>query len=133
LTVNQAVLLRVGQRLQKVLCASNDLGIFQAVNACLSAQVLSGIFRPADQTNGRECQPVSLQRPGILAKTETPPKAQHPQPLRLKNYWRRQIWRELDQPTTEGARNASCNLSGIKDRWGVARNRAAPFFIFSYD
>jgi hypothetical protein len=46
-----------------------------------------------------------------------PPKAQHPQPLRLKNYWRRQIWRELDQPTTEGARNASCNLSGTKDRW----------------
>gem|GEM_PF-4273008 len=58
-----------------------------------------------------------------------PPKAQHPQPLRLKNYWRRQIWRELDQPATEGASNASCNLSGTKDRWGAARIRAAPFFI----
>jgi len=56
-----------------------------------------------------------------------PPKAQHPQPLRLKNHWRRQIWRALDNPTTEGARNVSCNLSGIKDRWGAARFVLRPF------
>ena len=30
---------------------------------------------------------------------------------------------------TEGAHNASCNLSGIKDRWGAARIRAAPFYF----
>jgi hypothetical protein len=102
-------------------------GLANNANVCLSAQVLSGIFRPADQTNGRACQPVSLQRSSILAKTETPPKAQHPQPLRLKNYWRRQIWRELDQPTTEGARNASCNLSGIKDRWAQHEVVLRPF------
>jgi aminomethyltransferase len=34
---------------------------------------------------------------------------------------------------TEGAHNASCNLSGIKDRWGAARIRAAPFFILTED
>jgi hypothetical protein len=29
-------------------------------NTRLSARVVSGIFRSADQTNGRECQPESL-------------------------------------------------------------------------
>src|SRR3989338_6440639 len=38
----------------------------------LSAHCLSGIIHPAVQTNGRACQTVA------------PPKAQHPQPLRLK-------------------------------------------------
>jgi len=33
------------------------------------------------------------------------------------------------QLTTEGARDASCNLSGTKDRWGAAQFCAAPFFI----
>ena len=55
----------------------------------------------------------------------------------IKNHWDRQIWRASDwdlwkypKPATEGARNASCNLSGTKDRWGAARFRAASFFIF---
>src|SRR5665647_126697 len=69
----------------------------------------------------------------VFSKAATPPKAQHPQPLRLKNYWRRQIWRALDHPTTEGAHNASCNLSGTKDRWGAARFRAAPFLFLEND
>ena len=31
-------------------------------------------------------------------------------------------------PTTEGAHGFIRNLSGIRDRWGVARNRAALFY-----
>jgi len=68
----------------------------------------------------------------VFSKAATPPKAQHPQPLRLKNYWRRQIWRALDHPTTEGAHNASCNLSGTKDRW-AQHDFVLRLFYFSYD
>jgi hypothetical protein len=73
---------------------------------CVLSRIIRSPFRPMGERAIRN----------VITKV-APPKAQHPQPLRLKNYWRRQIWRELDQPTTEGARNASCNLSGTKDRW----------------
>jgi hypothetical protein len=96
----------------------------------LSAQVLSGIFRPSIRPMGESVNQSLCKDPVIVfSNAATPPKAQHPQPLRLMNYWRRQIWRALDHPTTEGAHNASCNLSGTKDRWGAARFRAAPFLF----
>src|SRR3989338_226487 len=74
------------------------------------------------KTNGRACQPVS-------SRAVTPPKAQHPQPLRHKDYWHRQIWRALNYPTTEGAGNAICNLSGTEDRGGAA-DFCCAFFHF---
>jgi len=51
----------------------------------------------------------------------------------IKNHWHRQIWRAQAKPATEGAHNASCNLSGIEDRWGAARIRAAPFLFLESD
>ena len=45
----------------------------------------------------------------------------------------RQIWRVSATPITEGARGLNRNLSGIKDRWGAARIRAAPFLFLESD
>ena len=97
---------------------------------CLSAPGLSGIIHPAVQTDGRACQPVSFHGLGHRRRRNTRNRSG------IKNHWDRQIWRASDwdlwkhpKPATEGARNASCNLSGTKDRWGAARFRAAPFLF----
>ena len=50
----------------------------------LSAHVLSGIFLPP-------IRPMGERAANEVITIVAPPKAQHPQPLRLKNYWHRQM------------------------------------------
>ena len=99
-----------------------ETGLANNTNTCLSAHALSGIFLPAVQTNGRACHQQRNNDCGT-AEGATPATAQAQELLAQANL------ESVGQPTTEGARNASCNLSGIKDRWGAARFRAAPFLF----
>jgi len=93
------------------ICCPGNQGVCQSMDFPVYSA------RRSDQWESVSTNPFVKDRVTVFAKVATPPKAQHPQPLRLKNYWRRQIWRALDFPTTEGAHDASCNLSGTKDRW----------------
>jgi hypothetical protein len=63
---------------------NEETGLANYANACLSAYLLSGIFRPAVQTNGRVC----CQRCGNdrgTAEGATPATAQAQEPLAQAN------------------------------------------------
>jgi hypothetical protein len=47
-------------------------------------------------------RPMGERAAAVVEASMAPPKAQNPQSLRLKNYWYRQIWRELFQQPPKG-------------------------------